>query len=249
MLRLSLLFSCIFLITSCTSVVVKNSVKASKLNADLGLAYLMKGRHDQALLKLNKAIQLDSNNAKAYLYTAELYRRIDEKERADEYFKKAIAIDPDDSSINNNYGAFLCANKKYNEAFKYFDFALKNPVYVDRSKVFENIGICSEDQGNIKIARQNYVSAIQLRPSSKKSLLSVAQIDFDSQNIQSAAKYLRFYNKIAKDTPQSLWLGILIAKKQQDRKTLASLSWSLERKFPKSKETKLLKRLSASGKL
>ncbi len=247
MLRLSLLMVCLFAVASCTTVKIKNAEKASMLNADLGLAYLMKGRNDQALEKLNKAILLNPDNARAYLYTAELYWRIDQTELAIEFFKRAIETDPDDSSISNNYGAFLCAHNKYGEAFEYFQDALKNPVYKDRAKVFENIGICSEEQGNLKVARKNYIRAIQLKPSLKTSLLAVAQLDFDSQNIQSAAKYLRFHNGVAKDSARSLWLGILIAKKNRNKKVIAGLSWSLERKFPKSKEAKLLKRLKESG--
>ncbi len=158
-------------------------------------------------------------------------------------------IAPDDPSINNNYGAFLCAEKKYKQSFKYFNVALSDPVYADRSKVFENIGVCSEEQGNIKVARDNYIKAISLNSNLPTSLLAVALLDFDAQEIDSAEKYLRFYNKVGKDTAQSLWLGILIAKKRNDVKRLRNLSWSLKNKFPQSKEAGLLKKLKSSGAL
>ncbi len=249
MLQTGFLLCCLLILTSCSSTRVQDLDRASRLNAELGLAYLMKGQNDQALKKLEKAIRQNPDNGKAYLYMAELYRRIKENERANSYFLQALEVSPDDSAINNNYGAFLCANKKYTEAFKYFNEALKNPVYVDRSKVFENIGVCSEEQGNIKVARENYIKAISLNPNLSTSLLAVAQLDFDAQNLESAVKYLRYYNRVGHDTPQSLWLGILIAKKQNDTKTLRSLSWSLTKKFPKSKEAQLLKKLKSSGEL
>ncbi|VAW93350.1 hypothetical protein MNBD_GAMMA23-2029 [hydrothermal vent metagenome] len=249
MLRISFLLSVILILTSCTTARVQDLDRASKLNADLGLAYLMKGLNEQALAKLKKAIKQNPDNATAYLYTAELYRRLKENERAEKYFKKALDVAPEDPSINNNYGAFLCAEKKYKEAFKYFDTALGNPVYADRSKVFENIGVCAEEQGNIKIARDNYIKAIIINPNLPISLLSVAQLDFDSQQLESAAKYLGFYNRVGRDTAQSLWLGILIAKKQRNIKTLRNLKWSLTNKFPQSKEAKLLKKLKNSGAL
>jgi len=249
MVRFSFLLACMLLVSGCTVVKVKNAEKASKINADLGLAYLMKGRHDQALLKLNKALNLDPDNAKAYLYKAELYRRLDEKEQAEKFFTKALAIEPEDSSINNNYGAFLCANKKYDDAFKYFNVALNNPVYPDRGKVYENIGVCSESNGNLKVARENYVQAISVNPNLGSSLLAIAQLDFDDGNVNSASKYLIYYNRVARQSAQSLWLGILIARKLGQTKEVASLSWSLERKFPKSRETKLLKQLKASGEI
>ncbi len=249
MLRISFLLSVILVLTSCTTTRVQDLDRASKLNAQLGLAYLMKGRNEQALAKLKKAIKQNPDNGKAYLYVAELYRRIDERERADSYFQQALDVAPDDSSISNNYGAFLCADKKYKEAFKYFNKALENPVYADRSKVFENIGVCSENQGNIKIARENYIQAIKINPNLATSLLAVALLDFDTGNIKSAAKYLKYYNRVGRDTAASLWLGVLIAKKQNNVKTLRNLSWSLANKFPQSKEARLLKKLKISGAL
>jgi len=249
MLRLTFLWACFLLLTSCTTTRVQDLDRASTLNANLGLAYIMKGNYDQALKKLKKSIRQNSDNGTAYLYVAELYRRIDEKERAESYFKQALDVAPDDAAINNNYGAFLCADKKYDEALKYFDVALQNPVYADRSKVFENIGVCSESQGNIKVARKNYIKAININRNLATSLLAVALLDFDSQQLESAAKYLRNYDRVARNTSQSLWLGILIAKKQHNTRTLRSLSWSLSRKFPQSKEAKLLKRLERQGAL
>jgi len=243
MLRISFLLVSFLILTSCTTTRVQDLKLASKLNADLGLAYLMKGQYETSIAKLKKAMWQNPDNGKAYLYAAELYRRINEDERANNYFLQAVSVTPDDSAVTNNYGAFLCADKKYKEAFEYFDMALENPTYVDRSKVFENIGVCSEEQGNIKIARENYIKAISLDYNASTSLIAVALLDFDSQNLNSAAKYLGFYNRAGRDTPQSLWLGILIAKKQSNFQKERSLSWSLSEKFPKSKEATLLKNL------
>lgn len=249
MLRLSFLFICVLSVISCTSTRIRNSEKASKLNAELGLAYVEQGRYEQGLAKLNKAIKMNPDNSKAYLYIAELYRRLNENERADDYFNKALDIDSEDSSINNNYGAFLCANKKYDKALKYLKLALLNPVYPDRGEVYENMGLCAEARGNIKDAREYYVQAINLKPNLGTSLLAVAQLDFDTKNIKSSEKYLQYFTRVAKQTPQSLWLGILIARTKKDTKTVESLSWSLKRKFPESKENIMLKRLRASGEL
>jgi len=249
MLRISFIFICILSLVSCTSTKVQNSEKASELNAELGLAYVVQGRYEQGLAKLNKALKMNPDNAKAYLYIAELYRRLNEKERAEDYFKRALKVDSEDSSINNNYGAFLCANKKYDQAFKYLNRALLNPVYSDRGEVYENMGVCAENKGNIKVAREYYIQAISLKPNLGTSLLAVAQLDFDAKKVESAEKYLKYYSRVTKQTPQSLWLGILIARTKKDKKTVESLSWSLDRKFPESRETKMLKRLRASGEL
>ena len=249
MFRFSFVIIFILLVSGCTTSRVQNYDRASKLNTELGLAYLIKGRYEQALTKLKKAIKQKPDNPKPYAYIAELYRRLKENELADDYFNQALEIAPEDSSINNNYGAFLCANRQYDKAFKYFKIALKNPVYHGRGEVFENIGICSESQGNIKVARENYLQAVSIDQKRSKSLLALAQMDFDSGKVDSARKFMTYFNKASRPTAESLWLEILIAKKYNDSKTIKSLSWSLSRQYPDSKEAKLLKRLQASGKL
>lgn len=247
MLRISFLLVSILSVVSCSSVRVIDSERASKLNADLGVAYMMKGSYEQSLAKFKKAIRLNPDNGRAYLYTAELYRRLNEDARAIEYYEQAIDVAPEDAAINNNYGAYLCGKKKYDEAFRYLKLALLNPVYPDRAEVYENIGVCYEAQGNIKMARENFIKAISLKPYLSNSLLAVAKLDFDDNKIISAKKYITYFNKAAKDTSESIWLNILIARKIGNRKTVESFSWSLANKFPKSKEAKLLKRLRASG--
>lgn len=248
MFRVSLVFACIFMITSCSTSIVRDSKRASKLNAELGVAYMRKGNYEQSLFKLKKAMKLNPDNARAFLYTAELYRRLNENESALDYFKQAYDIAPDDSAVTNNYGAFLCSTKKYTEAFKFYNLALLNPVYPDRAEVYENMGICAEDQGNIKLARYSYSQATSLKPYLGTSLLSIARIDYDANDIESSNKYLAYYQRVAKPNSASTWLGVLLAKKSGDTKTVESLSWALLNKFPKSKEAKILKRLKRSGK-
>ena len=83
-----------------------NSEKASIANTELGVAYLAQGKYKIAMTKLKKAIEYDSNNGDAHHYIAELYRRLDQNDLADEHFRLAIELNEEDSAIKNNYGIF-----------------------------------------------------------------------------------------------------------------------------------------------
>ena len=94
--------------------------RAADINARLGVGYMRQGKYEIAKEKLEKALRQDPDNGDIYHYMAELYRRVDEPELAEEYFQKAISYNENDSALMNNYAVFLCGQKKYKEADKYF---------------------------------------------------------------------------------------------------------------------------------
>ena len=217
--------------------------KASIANTDLGVAYLSRGKNNVAMIKLKKALAYDDENANAHHYIAELYRRLGENDLANKHFKEAMDLADEDSSIKNNYGIFLCGIGSYDEALKLFKEVLTDPLYKDTGKVYENMGICTQQQGNILLAGKYFETALSFNKNLSAALLGMAQIEFDKKNIKGASLYLNRYNKISRHSAQSLWLGVLIERKSGHKGRAGSYAVLLKGKFPDSKEAKLLKKL------
>lgn len=222
---------------------------ASDYNAQLGLAYINQGRYDIAQSKLKKSIEQNPDNAFAHHYIAELYRRLGEFDKAETHFKEALDLAPDNAPLMNNYGVFLCDDKKYQKAYKYFDKVLTDPLYPSKGSVYENIGLCSQLEGNVKMAEENLRFALRLNPESPKSLLAMAQISFDKQKYAASRKYFYQYLENARHTPASLWLGILLENRSGNKNRVASYVVLLKGKYPNSEEAELLKKMQASGQL
>ena len=222
---------------------------ASDYNAQLGLAYINQGRYDIAQNKLKKSIEQNPDNAVAHHYIAELYRRLGEFDKAETHFEEALDLAPKNSSLLNNYGVFLCDDKKYKEAYGYFDKVLKDPLYPSKGSVYENIGLCAQSEGNIKMAEENLRFALRLNPQSPKSLLAMAQISFDNQKYAASRKYFYQYLENARHTPASLWLGILLENRSGNKNRVASYVVLLKGKYPNSEEAALLKKMQDSGQL
>ena len=222
---------------------------ASDYNAQLGLAYINQGRYDIAQNKLKKSIEQNPDNAVAHHYIAELYRRLGEFDKAETHFEQALELAPKNSSLLNNYGVFLCDDKKYKEAYGYFDKVLKDPLYPSKGSVYENIGLCAQSEGNIKMAEENLRFALRLNPQSPKSLLAMAQISFDNQKYAASRNYFYQYLENARHTPASLWLGILLENRSGNKNRVASYVVLLKGKYPDSEEAALLKKMQASGQL
>jgi type IV pilus assembly protein PilF len=217
--------------------------KASVANTELGVAYLSKGQYKVAMTKLKKAIAYDDDNANAHHYIAELYRRLEENTLADEHFNKAMELAEEDSSIKNNYGIFLCGTGSYERGLKLFNKVLADPLYSDKGQAYENMGLCTEKQGNIRNAEMYFETALKFNKRLPSALLGLAQIAFDKNKIKDASAYLSRHNKIARQTSQSLWLGLLIARKTGHKGRVGSMALKLKQYFPDSKEVKLLKKL------
>jgi type IV pilus assembly protein PilF len=223
--------------------------KAADFNAQLGLQYMQQGRNKIALSKLRKALAQNPDNAMAHHYLAELYRRLGKTEQAEAEFQRAMELAPEDSSILNNYGVFLCQQKKYPEARRYFARVETDPLYGAKAGVFENIGLCAQLQGDLKTAEDYLKKALRLNPRAPKALLAMAQLRFDREDYAAARKYYYDYLGVARQTPASLWLGILLEHRSGNRNRMASYAVLLKGKYPDSREAALLRKMEASGKL
>ena len=217
--------------------------KASAANTELGVAYLAQGKHKVAMTKLKRAIKYNSENIKANHYIAELYRRLEQNDLAEEYFQKAMDLDENDSSIKNNYAIFLCGTGAVDKGLKLLNTVLLDPLYADKGKVYENMGLCVEKQGNLRHTEQYFNTALKFNSNLPAALLGMAQISFDNQNITAASDYLTRHNKVTRSTSQSLWLELLIARKRGLKGKVGSIAVKLKQFFPDSKEVSLLKKL------
>lgn len=222
--------------------------KAAEANAKLGVGYMNQGDYELAMIKLTKALRFDEDNLHANHYMAELHRRLGELDKADMYFQRALELNSVDAQLLNNYGVYLCEVNRYKEAEGYFDRVLKNPLYKGKAKVYENLGLCAKFKGNLAEAEKHFRRALLMNPKLAKSLLSLAQLKFDQRNKISAYSYFQQHNKISRQTPESLWLGVLLEKERGDRSKMASYSLRLKRQFPHSKEAELLAKLEARRK-
>ena len=217
--------------------------KASVANAELGVAYLAQGKNDIAMSKLKKALKYDEDNIDANHYIAELYRRLEQNALAEEYFQKAMELDEDNSAIQNNYAIFLCGINAYDKGLKLLNKVLLDPLYTDKGQVYENMGLCAEKQGNIRYTEKYFGTALKFNKKLPAALLGMAQISFDKKNITAASDYLTRHKKVARQTSQSLWLELLIARKRGLKGKAGSIAIKLKQIFPDSREVKLLKKL------
>lgn len=159
--------------------------------------------------------------------------------KAEEYFKRAIAEKEDFAQAHNNYGVFLSDRKRYAEAYTQFEIAGSQLGYVDRSSALENLGKTALMLGKQAEAQQAFSRALQVNKDSTVARIELADIFLKQNRVQVARSLYDEYLRLLGDQPQSsrsLWIGMRIAKAQQDNGRLQSLAERLQLVYPDSDE-------------
>ena len=214
--------------------------KSAVAYTKLGVGYLRQGNRIAAMENLQKAIEINPEDAAAQHSIALAYQQYGRLELADKHYLLALDLDGEDGLIHNNYGGFLCQEKRYSESVKYFDNAVNDIKYETPSRALENAGLCALGIPDNKMAETYFRRAIRINQQLPVSLLEMAKLSFQNKKYLSVRAFIQRYGMVAEHTPESLWLAIRAERKLKDKTAATKFSLRLEHGFPGSEEAQLL---------
>lgn len=243
--RMMISISTLLIVTACVTQGQKQEPsaasrkEAAQLNTSLGVQYMQQGQFDMAMEKLQRALKLDPDLPDTHNALALLYTRLGESRSARDEYKTSLRLDPDNSATMNNYGTFLCAEGEYKEAIKYFEKAVKNPLYQTPEAAYTNAGRCARDQGKIEEAEAFFRRALAADPKFRNALLEMADLSFDNQVYLQARAFIdRYMQYTPKPPPDALWLGLRIEQELQNPTAARNYGDRLIEQFPESVQTR-----------
>lgn len=230
------------MLTACKQQDVRDTPdgRISKVNLELGIAYMQDKKYDEAMRNLQKAKEYNPDNPMIYSALALLYDRLDEADESESNYQKAVSMDKSNSLIRNNYGAFLCAHGRYKEAYAQYEAALNNPLYKTPEYAHTNAGLCAVRSKDPEKAEKEFRAALRSNPKFPIALFQMAQLSYGKGRALQARAYLQRYEEVSTLGPASLWLGVRIEKELGDTDAVASQSLLLKAKYPDSEETQQL---------
>lgn len=208
---------------------------------DLAGAYFVRAQYKTALDELRKAIVADARYGPAYNIYGLIYMELAEDKLAEENFRRAIELDRSDSEARNNYGWFLCTRGRHDEGLEQFSIALRNPLYAQPEQAMANAGLCAERKGDLALAEANLIKSLKLQPDNPNTVIKLAGLHFRQGNLAEAQRYLTRHAELAPPTAESLWLGVRLERKLGDRAQEAAYGLQLRKRFPDSREERLLR--------
>ncbi|WP_455197511.1 type IV pilus biogenesis/stability protein PilW [Kaarinaea lacus] len=235
----------IIVLASCSSIEKYKNEQAKnerlvETQVQLGVGYFEQGNFEVALEKLEKAIEVKPDYGPAHSAIALVYERMQKYDMADQHYREAIRLSPENGGIYNNYGVFLCNRNRPEDAEKYFLKAVKIPLYNTPELAYENAGACARRVPDTEKAETYLNKALELNPQLPTALVNMAEIRFEQGSFLSSRGFLQRFESVSSHSAESLWLGIRIERKLGDKNAEANYKKQLQSKFPKSEQFRMM---------
>ena len=213
-----------------------NRQRRARLRMELASGYFEHGQTTVALDEIKQALVADPNYADAYNLRGLVYMRLEDAGMAEDSFRRAIAISPRDPNIRHNYGWLLCQQSRYGDAALQFTEALAVPSYTDRAKTLMTQGVCELKAGLRPQAERSLMQAYEIDAGNPVVGFNLASVLAQREEWSRAQFYIRRVNNSPSASSETLWLGIKIERKLNNREAVAQLGGQLQRRFPQSRE-------------
>ena len=210
------------------------------IRTDLAAGYYERGQFEVALTELAEAQRLDPTYPRIYNIYGLVYTMMGENGKAEDSFRKALALAPNDSDIRHNWGAFLCATGHPREAIPEFEAVIRNPLYKTPEIALINAGKCSVVIGELTQADTYFRQALTVSPNNPIAASNLALLSYRQKHLDEARAWMRPVMQQQAPPPEALYLGMCIERRQGDRQAELSYSSQLRNRYPDSAEAKAL---------
>jgi len=238
--------------TLVNGVQVANPPKAPVTDADfkrraairlqLASTYFSNRQFQFAVEESREALKLDPTLAAAHGLLGLIYLEIDERAQAEASFAQALRMQPDNPQLLNNYGWFLCSTGRERESIAFFERTLTNKLYPTPALAAQNAGICLLKVRDFTGAEGWLRRAFELDASLPSVKFNMARLYLAAGRLDRANFYFSLLERDVEPSPQSLWLGLRIARAQGDVMAERKYAEQLRGSFPASNEAAMLRR-------
>ncbi|WP_288476854.1 type IV pilus biogenesis/stability protein PilW [uncultured Pantoea sp.] len=200
----------------------------------LGMYYLAGGDYTAAERNFLRAQAAAPGDYRVSLALARLAQAQGNQTAAQARFILAQQQAPDNGFVANNYGAFLCALRQYDEAHQQFSRARAAQQSDARNDALELAGFCYLQAGEHAAARRTLRLAIAADRRKADALLAEAEKQLADNHLTAVPILLDVYQHSLPETARSLALHLRFAALQGDAADVLRYGDRLARRFPQS---------------
>lgn len=212
------------------------SRKRARIRMELAIGYFEQGQTNVALDELKQVINADPSFPDAYNLRGLIYMRLNDMRQAEDSFRRAIALNPRDANSHHNFGWLLCQQGRFPDSYREFELAMANPLYTGRAKTLMALGVCQARGGQRAEAEKSLARAYELDAGNPVTGYNLANLLFQRGDFQRAQFYIRRLNNSDLANAESLWLGVKVERRMNDRVAMEQLADQLKKRYPQSRE-------------
>ena len=210
--------------------------RRARIRLELAVGYFEQGQTTIALDELKQSIAADPNFAQAYNLRGLIYMRLNDPRLAEDSFRRALAINPRDADVLHNYGWMLCQQSRFGESQKALAQAIAFPLYGGRAKSWMAQGLCQMKAGQGAEAELSFQRSYELDAANPVTGYNLANLLYLRGELVRAQFYVRRLNNSELANSESLWLGIKVERRLENREAVQQLAAQLRKRFAQSRE-------------
>ncbi len=210
--------------------------RRARIRQELAVGYFEQGQTTIALDELKQSIAADPTFGEAYNLRGLIYMRLNDFRFSEESFRKALSINPQNSNVVHNLGWLLCQQARYPESMLMFSQALSNPQYGERAKTLMAQGLCQIGAGQAADAELSLLKSYEFDAGNPVTAYNLAKLLFQRDDFVRARFYVRRLNNSELANAESLWLGVKVERRMNNRDAMLQLATQLQKRFPQSRE-------------
>ena len=217
---------------------VRDDENAAQLNYQLGARYFNQGSYELARDRLLLASEIDPKMAVAFSTLALTYEALDNLRLARDSYEKAVRAEPRNFDVQNTYAVFLCRQKDYVQAQKFFDKAMRHPENDDAEVTMTNAGVCLAQKPDHEAAENYLRGALEAKANYPEALLQLCLLKFQQKDYLGARAFLQRF--MAGNIPSAgiLYLASRIEDQLGNDRGRVEFEDQLIREFPTSAEAR-----------
>ncbi len=210
--------------------------RRARIRMELASGYFSEGKTTVALDELKQALAIDPTFPDAYNLRGLIYMRLNDQRLAEDSFRRALTLNPRDANAAHNFGWMLCQQNRYPESFTAFNQALGVPLYGDQAKTLMTLGLCQLAAKQKPEAERSLVRSYEIDPGNPITGYNLATLMYERSEFSRSQLYLRRINNSEYANAETLWLGVKVERRLENREASQQLADQLRRRYPNSRE-------------
>lgn len=210
--------------------------RRARVRLELAVGYFEQGQTTVALDELKQALASDPSFAEAYNLRGLIYMRLNDLRQAEDSFRRSLALNARDPDAQHNYGWLMCQQGRYPEALQAFSQVLTHPTYGGRAKTLMAQGLCQARAGRLGEAEQSLSRSYELDAANPITGYNLSSLLYRRGEFTRAQFYIRRINNSEFANAETLWLGVRVEHRMNNREAMQQLAEQLKRRYPQSRE-------------
>ena len=217
--------------------------EAAEINYQLGSQYLRQGNLKLARERLERSIEQDPDMPGAHIALAIVHERTGDPDRANDEYRRALRVAPNDANALNSYAVFLCKSQRFEDGQRYFLRSAEVPENLAPEVAYTNAGVCALEIPDVARAETHFRTALRRNPEFADALLQMSALSLKRAETLRARAFIERFSGAHDMTAESLLLAVRIEKAAGDRPAMNRYADRLRRDFPDTREAGQLDRL------